>query len=96
MCKQTEVTAKRTVSQAGQRDLMSHYTALEYLWYVKSDMITWPFKLTLLWWVESRFQAVQELIKTQLPVGIFVRELDEGVNTQAPGKHNQTYMQTHT
>lgn len=46
-----------------------------------------PSKLTLLWWIEARLQAVEELIKTQLPVCILIRELDEGIYTQAPGKH---------
>lgn len=47
-------------------------------------------KLTLLWWIEARLQAVEELIKAQLPVGVLIRELNEGVDTQAPGKHRYT------
>ncbi|KAF3843158.1 hypothetical protein F7725_002007 [Dissostichus mawsoni] len=43
--------------------------------------------LTLLWWIEARLQAVEELIKAQLPVGVLIREFNEGINTQAPGKH---------
>lgn len=49
------------------------------------------FELTLLWWIEARLQAVEELIKAQLPVGVLIRELNEGINTQAPA---QTYTQT--
>ncbi len=48
---------------------------------------------TLLWWIEARLQAVEELIKAQLPVGVLIRELDEGVDTQAPGKHKYTCKQ---
>lgn len=44
------------------------------------------FKLTLLWWVEARLQAVEELIKAQLPVCVLIRELNEGIDTQAPGE----------
>lgn len=43
-------------------------------------------KLTLLWWIEARLQAVKKLIKAQLPVGILIGELNEGINTQAPGE----------
>lgn len=45
------------------------------------------FQLTLLWWIEARLQAVEELIKAQLPVSVLIRELNEGIDTQAPGKH---------
>lgn len=50
----------------------------------------YSFKLTLLWWIEAGLQAVEELIKAQLPVGVLIRELDEGIDTQAPGKHKHT------
>lgn len=53
-----------------------------------------PAQLTLLWWIEARFQAVEKLIKAQLPVRVLVRELDEGVDTQAPGKRKDTETQT--
>lgn len=42
-------------------------------------------QLTLLRRVEPGFQAVEELIKTQLPVGILIRQLNEGINTETPG-----------
>lgn len=42
------------------------------------------FLLTFLWWVETRLQTVEELIKAQLPVGVLVGELYEGVDTQTP------------
>lgn len=46
--------------------------------------------LTLLWWIEARLQAVEELVKAQLPVGVLIRELNEGIDTQAPGRHRHT------
>lgn len=46
--------------------------------------------LTLLWWIEARLQAVKKLIKAQLPVGILIGKLNEGINTQAPGEEKHT------
>ena len=50
----------------------------------------YSFKLTLLWWIEAGLQAVEELIKAQLPVSILIRELNEGIDAQAPGRHKHT------
>lgn len=47
------------------------------------------FRLTLLWWIETRFQTVEELVKAQLPVGVLVGELNEGINTETPGGNKQ-------
>lgn len=47
------------------------------------------FKLTLLWGIETRFQTVEELVKAQLPVGVLVGELNEGINTETPGGNEQ-------
>lgn len=47
-------------------------------------------RLTLLWRVEAWFEAVEELVEAQLPVGVLVGELNEGVYAQAPGKYKCT------
>lgn len=44
-------------------------------------------KLTLLWGIEARLQAVEKLCEAQFPIGVFIRELNEGINAQAPVKH---------
>lgn len=50
-------------------------------------------RLTLLWWIEAGFQAVEKLVEAQFPVSILIRELNEGINTEAPGKHvNNNYL----
>lgn len=46
--------------------------------------------LTFLWRIEARFQAVKELVEAQLPVCIFIRELNEGIYTQTPVRYTHT------
>lgn len=57
-------------------------------------------QLTLLWRIEARLQAVEKLIKAQFPIGVLIRELNEGINTQAPVKHTHSctehYRKKHT
>lgn len=50
----------------------------------------YSYKPTLLWWIKARLQTVEELIKAQLPVRVLIRELNKGINTQAPGKNKHT------
>lgn len=50
------------------------------------------FRLTLLWWIESWFEAVEKLIKAQFPVCVLIRELNQGVNTQAPVGGEDSYL----
>lgn len=47
--------------------------------------------LTPLWRVESRPEAVEELIKAQFPVSILIRQLDEGIHTQTPVEHTTVF-----
>lgn len=46
--------------------------------------------LTPLRRVESGPEAVQELIKAQFPVGILIRQLNEGIHTQTSAEHTVT------
>lgn len=51
--------------------------------------------LTFLRRIEARLEAVEKLIKTQFPVSILVRELNQGIHTQTPNKDtHKIYKQT--
>lgn len=101
MCEHTEGELQNPSAKINDLKLIYIFRSLRSQWlhilfwhinvcYMRSNHMKSNIQLTLLWWIEARFQAVEELIKTQLPVSVLVRQLDEGIDTQAPGGHMQT------